>query len=588
MIMLFLMMVMMKNYSVSIRCALPFVLLITFFFALHPVLAESAQSIDIVAACLTDNGVKNFTLFPNNPPQDQKDQLAYYGFLNFSIQNLRFTETSVPKPVAIVMPETKEEVIQSVLCFREGSLEIRVRCGGHSYEGTSSVGADGVPFVIIDLMNLDRVSVDMESETAWVEGGATLGKTYYAISMESRVHGFSAGSCPTVGIGGHISGGGFGLLSRKYGLAADNVVDALLIDANGRVLNREAMGEEVFWAIRGGGGGNWGIVYAWKIKLLNVAEVVSGFVVSRPGTNHHVARLVNKWQHVAPKLPREFYLSVFVGAGLPEAAETGPVQRGAISATFKGFYLGPRTEAVSILDKVFPELNITEENCKEMSWIESIVYFSGLEPGRTSIAQLNDRRLHNKLFFKAKSDYVRTPISTSGIRRAIEILEKEPKGYVIMDPYGGMMEELSSESIAFPHRRGNLFTIQYLVEWKEEEENEAKSKDYLEWIRGFYNAMTPYVSSGPRAAYINYVDLDLGEMGSAAPPAPQILMLKDRSSSLSSEMVERARIWGEKYFLSNYDRLVRAKTRIDPENIFRHQQGIPPIYSYRTNAKAQL
>lgn len=574
-----LIMMMMKNYSVSIRCALQFVLFITFFFASNSVLAESTQSIDMAAACLADNGVKNFTLFQNNPPQDQKDQLAYYGFLNFSIQNLRFTETSVPKPVAIIMPETKEEVIQSVLCCREGALEIRVRCGGHSYEGTSSVAADGFPFVIIDLMNLDRVLVDMESETAWVEGGATLGQTYYAISKASRVHGFSAGSCPTVGIGGHISGGGFGLLSRKYGLAADNVVDAILIDANGKLLNREAMGEEVFWAIRGGGGGIWGIVYAWKIKVLNVADVVTGFVVSRPGTNHHVARLVDKWQHVAPKLPGEFYLSVFVGAGLPESAET------AISATFKGFYLGPRTEAVSILEKVFPELNITEENCKEMSWIESIVYFSGLEPGQTSIAQLKDRRLHNKLFFKAKSDYVRTPIPTSGIRRAIEILEKEPKGYVIMDPYGGMMEELSSESIAFPHRRGNLFTIQYLVEWKEEE-NEVKSKDYIDWIRGFYNAMTPYVSSDPRAAYINYVDLDLGEMGSAPPPQQKIVMLKDPSSS-SSEMVERARVWGEKYFLSNYDRLVRAKTLIDPENIFRHQQGIPPIYNYnyKTNSK---
>ncbi|MBF4211317.1 FAD-binding oxidoreductase, partial [Pseudomonas donghuensis] len=151
----------------------------------------------------------------------------------------------------IIVPESKEQLVSSVLCCRQGSYEIRVRCGGHSYEGTSSVSFDGSPFVVIDLMKLDGVSVDVDSETAWVQGGATLGQTYYAISRASNVHGFSAGSCPTVGVGGHISGGGYGFLSRKYGLAADNVVDALLVDAEGRLLDRKAMGEEIFWAIRG-------------------------------------------------------------------------------------------------------------------------------------------------------------------------------------------------------------------------------------------------------------------------------------------------------------------------------------------------
>ncbi|KAI5641851.1 hypothetical protein M9H77_00075 [Catharanthus roseus] len=533
--------------------------------------AADDQNTQSIAVCLANNGVKNFTLFPNN----HEDPLLYFGFLNFSIQNLRFTDTSLPKPMAIIMPDTKEKLVKSVQCCRKGSWQIRVRCGGHSYEGTSSVATDGSPFVIIDLMNLNRVSVDMESQTAWVEGGATLGQTYYAISETSKVHGFSAGSCPTVGIGGHISGGGFGLLSRKYGLAADNVVDALLVDADGRLLDREAMGEDVFWAIRGGGGAIWGVVYAWRIQLLNVTQVVTGFIVSRPGTKYHVPKLVNKWQHIAPKLPDDFYLSVFVGAGLPDAETSG------ISATFKGFYLGPRENALSLLNRVFPELNLAEENCVEMSWIESVVYFSGLESGST-VSQLKDRLLRNKLYFKAKSDYVRKPISRSGIRTAIEILSKEPKGYVILDPYGGMMERLSSESIAFPHREGNLFTIQYLVEWKENEKQ--KSKEYIEWIRRFYEAMTPYVSGNPRAAYVNYMDLDLGQMSLPLP------LLRDdyTSTSASSEdAVERARVWGEKYFLSNYDRLVKAKTLIDPHNIFRHEQGIPPMSS-TFHVKTQL
>ncbi|RWR87741.1 FAD linked oxidase [Cinnamomum micranthum f. kanehirae] len=208
------------------------------------------------------------------------------------------------------------------------------------------------------MMNLNRVDIDIDSLTAWVEAGATLGETYHAIAMCSTLHGFSAGSCLTVGIGGHISGGGFGLLSRKHGLAADNVVDAVLVNSNGQFLDRKLMGEDVFWTIRGGGGSVWGAVYAWKIKLLPVLEIVTGFIVSRPGVRSQVTNLVHKWQLVAPQLEDGFYLSVFDGANLPKTKTIG------ISATFKGLYLGPKTSMLSILDRLFPELGCSRENAK--------------------------------------------------------------------------------------------------------------------------------------------------------------------------------------------------------------------------------
>ncbi|KAF6156757.1 hypothetical protein GIB67_033226 [Kingdonia uniflora] len=512
---------------------------------------------DVIKSCLTVNRVTNFTTFPDQ--SDNNSSSLYYNLLNFSIQNLRFAEPTFSKPVAIVLPGTKEQLANTVLCCRKASLAIRIRSGGHSYEGLSSVGSTSdSQFVIIDMMNLNQVSVDIQSKTAWVQGGATLGETYYAIAESSRSYGFSAGSCPTVGSGGHIAGGGFGLLSRKYGLASDNVVDAILIDANGRSLDREAMGEEVFWAIRGGGGGVWGVIYAWKIQLLHVPKIVTSFIVSRPGSKGHIAKLVHKWQTVGPHLEGEFYLSVFVGAGLPEAKT-----KGSISATFKGFYLGPKKEAILILSQVFPELGVVVEDCTDMSWIESILYFSGLEKG-SSISNLKDRYFHDKGYFKAKSDYVKSPIPMRGIRVALDILEKEPKGYVILDPYGGFMNTVISTSTPFPHRDGNLFTIQYLVDWNKDDI--TKNAIFLEWIRWFYSSMTPFVSKGPRSAYVNYLDLDLGEMS----------YLNSRTGPID-DAVDTARAWGEKYFLRNYDRLVLAKTIIDPENVFNNPQGIPPM-----------
>nr|GMD23178.1 reticuline oxidase-like [Ipomoea batatas] len=526
-------------------------------FSRRVVCGKEVAGFEDIEACLIDCGVKSFVLCPES--DGGGDGGKYFELLRSSAQNLRYAASSSRKPAAIITPESKEELVNSVLCCRKGSWEVRVRCGGHSYEGTSTV-AGREPFVIIDMAKLDGVSVDVDAGTAWVEGGATLGQTYHAISAASAAHGFSAGSCPTVGAGGHIAGGGFGLLSRKYGLAADNVLDAVLITADGETLDRKAMGEETFWAIRGGGGGNWGIIYAWKIQLLPVPKTVTCFVVSRPGTKQSVSNLINQWQHVAPKLTDDFYLSAFLGAALPES-NNSPENPG-ISATFKGFFLGPTTTALSILNQSFPELSILEQDCREMTWIDSILFFSGSGDNFT-ISDLKNRHSGEKLYFKAKSDFVKTPIPLTGLHAAVDALENEPKGYVILDPYGGAMDRISSDAIAFPHRKGNLFSIQYLVEWREEDNyDRRKSENLLEWIRGFYEEMTPYVSSSPRAAYVNYIDFDLG-----------ILENMDGDD----DVVEKARGWGEKYFLNNYDRLVRAKTMIDPLNVFRHEQSIPPL-----------
>jgi FAD/FMN-containing dehydrogenase len=108
-----------------------------------------------------------------------------------------------------------------------------------------------------------------------------------------------------VGVGGHLSGGGFGALSLKYGLSADTVLDAVVVDTEGRLL------KDLFWAIRGGGGESFGVVLSWKVRLVPVSETVTVFSIRR-SRNESAVDLITKWQAIAPALPRDLYLRVLV------------------------------------------------------------------------------------------------------------------------------------------------------------------------------------------------------------------------------------------------------------------------------------
>ncbi|XP_066383037.1 berberine bridge enzyme-like D-2 [Miscanthus floridulus] len=544
--------------------------LVSLFLSLHQSTSCCATGADDGAAnslssCLISHGVTNFTL-PTSP--------SYAAVLNSSISNLRFALPDVGKPAAVVLPASKRDLQGAVLCARNSSLAIRVRSGGHSYEGLSYTTENRVPFVVIDLANLNRVRVDAGSATAWAESGATLGELYYAVGRSSRSLAFSAGSCSTIGLGGIVSGGGFGLLSRKFGLAADNVLDAVLVDADGRALDRATMGRDVFWAIRGGGGGSWGVVYAWKLRLVPVPRNVTVFSLGRTGPVELVAGLIHRWQFVAPSLPDDFYLSVYLPTG--GVGSSSSSSDGNVSVSFSGQVLGPKHRALSALRQSFPELGLTKSELAETSWLDATAQFAGLD----TAADLSNRLLgRSKQYSKGKSDYVRSPISRRAMAGIVRYLSTGPPrqgqgqgaGYVILDPYGGAMARIGSSDTPCPHRAGTLYGVQYQVYWDDDDHDlggrEAAGESCVGWLRSLYAFMAPHVSKDPRAAYVNYLDLDLGTNNWTA------------SVGGSSEAaVARARSsWGVSYFGDNFNRLVRAKTAVDPGNVFNNAQSIPPL-----------
>ena len=169
---------------------------------------------------------------------------SYFSILQAYIRNLRFNTTTTQKPFLILTALHESHIQAAIVCAQKQNLQMKIRSRGHDYEGVSYVSE--VPFFVLDMFNLRSIHIDMESETAWVQARATLGELYHRIYEKSKTHGFPAGVCPTVGVGGHFSGGGYGNMMRKYGLSVDNIIDAQLVDVNGTLHNRASMGEDLF------------------------------------------------------------------------------------------------------------------------------------------------------------------------------------------------------------------------------------------------------------------------------------------------------------------------------------------------------
>ncbi|KAL0310344.1 UNVERIFIED_CONTAM: Berberine bridge enzyme-like 18 [Sesamum calycinum] len=320
--------------------------------------ASADANVDGFLECLKqDSSISSLVYTPTNP--------SYQSVLDFSIRNKRFLSNSTPKPLVIITPEYEHQIPHIICCAKQNQLQIRTRSGGHDFEGLSYVSE--VPFVIIDLLKLSEVTVDAPHKTAWVGAGATLGMLYYNIAIESPRLGFPGGFCPTVGLGGHISGGGWGVLFRKYGLAADNVLDARIVDVNGRILDRDSMGEDLFWAIRGGGGSSFGVILAWKVRLVDVPERVTVFKTPRD-SEKNATQLIHRWQYVAPNFEEDLFLRVLA------TRITTSEGMMTIRATFNSVFLGGIDRLLALMQEKFPELCLEREECTEMSWIQSILF----------------------------------------------------------------------------------------------------------------------------------------------------------------------------------------------------------------------
>ncbi|KAJ6980426.1 berberine bridge enzyme-like 17 [Populus alba x Populus x berolinensis] len=316
---------------------------------------------------------------------------------------------------------------------------------------------------------------------------------------------------------------------RKYGLSVDNVIDAKVVDVNGNILDRQTMGEDLFWAIR-----------------------VTVFKVDRT-LEEGATDIFYQWQQVSTELDKELFIRA-----MPQVANGSVEGTKTIRISFYGLFLGQSGALISMMNKRFPKLGLQQSDCIEMRWIESTLFWFDL-PNGTSIDVLLNRPRGAQSFYKNKSDYVNHIVPKEALERIWKMMIKAEPMWMQWNPIGGRMSEIPDTATPFPHRAGYLFKLQYSINWSEEG-TEATDR-YISLIREMHDAMAPYVTKFPREAFQNYRDLDIG------------------SSPSNRTNFEEAKEYGLKYFKGNFLRLVKVKGMVDPDNFFKHEQSIPPRWA---------
>ena len=427
-------------------------------------------------------------------------------------------------PLAVVQPLSATDVGRIVTWSRTTKVPLAIRSGGHSYAGYSTGKG-----VVVDLRRLAAVNLNGASGVATIGAGARLVDVESVLAASGRA--IPNGSCPTVGVGGLALGGGVGFASRKFGTLADNVVSVSIVTADGKAKTASATkNPDLFWACRGGGGGNFGVVTSFGVAT-RPAAAVSTFLVTWPWSSASAA--IKAWQSFAPHAPDALFAPLYLRTGTTEPA----IQ------SF-GQFFGPQAQLVSLI-KPLTEIAGATPTFASSSYLEAQMRWAGCSGKTVAQCHLVGETPGGTLGrgnFVAKSDYFNAPLSSAALDTIAHWLTRpEPAafgfGSLELDPYGGAINRVDPAETAFVHRNA-LASAQYLAHWVQPSGQTAA----LTWLRGFHAAMRPYASG---FAYQNYMDPDLAT-------------------------------WTHAYYGSNYKRLQQVKAAIDPGWLFRFPQGITP------------
>ena len=416
------------------------------------------------------------------------------------------------RPAAVARPVDAADVRDAIRFTVSHNLPARARSGGHSYAGYSTV-SDGV---VLDLRGLRSVRVDRRAGRAVVGAGTQLIDVYSELAQAGAT--LPAGSCPSVGVAGVTLGGGFGLAARHFGLTADNLVAVEIVTADGRLRKVNSTTDaDLLWALRGGGGGNFGIVTEFTFTVHPLPTSAAYFNVTWPWAS--AAEAIAAWQSWAPNTTDRITSILHLNSGSPP------------SIAANGQYLGSSTALPGLLEPLLAVPGANLASHIDLPFLELQILLAGCT-GKTLAAchtvGTSSGGTLPRLVFSAKSDYVAKPLSSAGRAALVAAAEAPGSGAILCDSYGGAISRVGPTATAFVHREA-MFCIQYYG-----------NGTSAGWIDQAWTRMRPYVSG---QAYQNYIDPTLEN-------------------------------WPQAYYAENLPRLEATRRRIDPDHYFNFPQAI--------------
>jgi FAD/FMN-containing dehydrogenase len=419
-------------------------------------------------------------------------------------------------PAVIVFCRNATDVGHAIRWSKNHHAPLRVRCGGHSYEGYSVLD-DGI---VVDVSEMRQLHLDPTRQIVRVGAGLMLGEI--AEALAARGFAIPTGSCPTVGIAGSTLGGGYGLLARARGLSCDSLLEVEIVTADGRTLRANAREHsDLFWACRGGGGGNFGVATGFTFRVSPISRVAVCQIV---WDWSDLAAVLNAWQAWGPTTDER----------LTSVLKLPALANGTVSCGCQ--YLGTESALSALLQPLHLAAPPRTVTVRTVDYAHAMRIFGGSHP---DFAEWHIHPQTAKISFKNSSDYADRPLDADGIAVLKHFLETAPasSNLVQLEAYGGAINRLAPDATAFPHRAGTLFNMQYQAYWKQSSAGPAQ----IDWIAQFRHAMQPYVSG---RAYSNYCDAAISD-------------------------------WPQAYYGANLARLMRIKAKYDPGNFFNFPQSIP-------------
>jgi FAD/FMN-containing dehydrogenase len=427
------------------------------------------------------------------------------------------------RPRAVVRCGNAEDVVEALRFAARHAMPVATRGGGHCFGGRSST--DGV---LVEVTPMQFVEVS--GETVTIGGGSRLGEVYRALLEHGSV--IPGGSCPSVGIAGLTLGGGLGIIGRKHGLTSDSLLGVQIVLADGRVLAcDEHHHEDLFWALRGGGPGNFGVVTELTFRTLP-APGATNFHLSWPFSE--AARAIEAWQTWAPSGPDELAASLVIGAG-PKVEEPPTVE-------LFGVLLGTASDADGLLEEVVARVGSdpTSTFREEMTFRETVRYWGERASHDRVEGDPPERELRGCRFIR--SEFFRRGLPADVIGALLESLQHDRREgqsrELDFSPWGGAYNRVPPDATAFVHR-DDRYWLKHAAE-VDAGASDAEKEAAHDWAARSWGLVHP---SGTGRVFPNFPDPDLED-------------------------------WPRAYFGENLARLRQVKTRYDPQGLFRFRQSL--------------